>query len=68
MLNDKSEREPVLTSLGFCLRVVVNEKTLNLEKTTSIVLSVLMIIYDWTIYFLVIDTVHTISDWIVSLL
>ena len=28
------------TPLGFCLRVIVNEKPLNLEKTTSSVLSV----------------------------
>ena len=29
-----------VTPLGFCLRVIVNEKPLNLEKTTSSVLSV----------------------------
>ena len=29
--------------LGVCLRVIVNEKPLNLEKTTSIVLSVILI-------------------------
>ena len=34
-----------VTSLGFCLWVIVNEKRLNLEKTTSIVLSVLLLIY-----------------------
>ena len=33
-----------LTPLGFCLRVIVNEKPLNLEKTTSSVLSVLLLI------------------------
>ena len=32
-----------VTPLGFCLRVFVNEKRLNLEKTTSSVLSVLLI-------------------------
>ena len=32
-LQDKSK-----THLGFCLRVIVNEKPLNLEKTTSSVL------------------------------
>ena len=30
------------TPSGFCLRIIVNEKPLNLEKTTSIVLSVLL--------------------------
>ena len=34
-----------MTSLGFCLRVIVNEKPLDLEKTTSSVLSVLLLIY-----------------------
>ena len=34
-----------VTPLGFCLRVIVNEKPLNLEKTTSGVLSVLLLIY-----------------------
>ena len=34
-----------VTPLGFCLRVIVNEKLLNLEKTTSSVLSVLLLIY-----------------------
>ena len=34
-----------VTPLGFCLRVIVNEKPLNLEKTTSSVLSVLLLIY-----------------------
>ena len=33
-------------SLGFCFRVIVNEKPLNLEKTTSSVLSVLLLIFD----------------------
>ena len=41
------EREPDLrrmrvTPLDFCLRIIVNEKPLNLEKTTSSVLSVLL--------------------------
>ena len=34
-----------LPPLGSCLRVIVNEKPLNLEKTTSSVLSVLLFIY-----------------------
>ena len=33
------------THLGFCHRVIVKEKTLNLEKTTYSVLSVLLLIY-----------------------
>ena len=33
-----------VTPLGFCLRVIVNEKPH--EKTTSSVLSVLLLIYD----------------------
>ena len=33
-----------ITPLGFCLRVIVNKKPLNLEKTTSSVLSVLLLI------------------------
>ena len=37
-----------ITSLGFCLRVIVNEKPLNLEKTTSSVLSILLLIYGLT--------------------
>ena len=35
-----------LTPLGLCLRFIVNEKPLNLEKTTCSVLSVLLLIYD----------------------
>ena len=35
-----------VTSLGLCLRVIVNEKFLNLEKTTPSVLSGLLLIYD----------------------
>ena len=31
-----------VTPFGFCLRVIVNEKTLKLEKTTSSVLSVIV--------------------------
>ena len=34
------------TPLGFCLRVIMNENPLNLEKMTSSVLSVLLLIYD----------------------
>ena len=46
-LNNKTERESMrVTPLGFCLRVIVNEKLLNLEKTTSSVLSVLLLVYD----------------------
>ena len=33
-----------VTHLGICLKVIVNEKPLNLEKTTSSVLSVLLLI------------------------
>jgi len=33
--------------MGFCLRVIVNEKLLNLEKTTSSALSVLLLIYEF---------------------
>ena len=33
-----------VTSLGFCLKVIVNEKPLKLEKTTASVLSVLLVI------------------------
>ena len=39
-----------ITSLGFCLRFIVNEKPLNLEKTTSRVISVLLLIYVYIIY------------------
>ena len=35
-----------VTPLGFCRRVIVIEKPLNLEKRTSSVLSVLLLIYD----------------------
>ena len=38
-LNDKTEREHVRNSF------IVNEKPLNIEKTTSSVLSVLLLIY-----------------------
>ena len=34
-----------VTPLDFCLRIIVNEKPINLEKTTSSVLSVLLLIY-----------------------
>ena len=38
------QRECMLvTSLGFCLRVIVNETHINLEKTTSTVPSVIFI-------------------------
>ena len=33
-----------VTPLGLCFRVIVNERPLNLEKTTSTVLSVLLLI------------------------
>ena len=33
------------TPLGFCLRVLANEKPLNLEKMISSVLSVLLLIF-----------------------
>ena len=35
-----------VTPLGFYLRVIVNEKPLNLEKTISSVLPVLLLVYD----------------------
>jgi len=42
----KRQRESMrVIPLGYCLRVIVNKKTLNLEKTTSSVLSVLLLIY-----------------------
>ena len=36
------KRKPFLTPLGICFRFIVNEKTLNVKKTTSSVLSVLL--------------------------
>ena len=39
------QRSICIPPLGFCLRVIVNLKPLNLEKTTSIVLSVFLLIY-----------------------
>ena len=44
----QAEREPVLrrlcvTPLGFCLRVIVKEKYMNFEKTTSSIISVISI-------------------------
>ena len=39
------QRGICITPLGFCLGVIVNEKLLNLEMTTSSVLSVLLFIY-----------------------
>ena len=41
------QRSMRVIPLDFCLRVIVNEKSLNLEKTTSSVLSVLLLIYGW---------------------
>ena len=35
-----------VTPLGLCLEVIVNEKPLNFKKTTSSVLSVLLLIYE----------------------
>ena len=51
LLNYKTERKPVLrrmrvTPLDLCLRVIVNEKPYNLEKTISSDLSVLLLIYE----------------------
>jgi len=34
------------TPLGFCLKVIVDKKPLNLEKTASGVLSVLLLTYE----------------------
>ena len=39
------QRSMHVTPLGFCLGVIVNEKLLNLDKTTSSVLSVVLLIY-----------------------
>ena len=44
-LNYNTEREYARNSSGFCLRVIVNEKFLNLEMTSISVLSVLLLIY-----------------------
>ena len=45
-LNNKTERESRRclhgTPLGFCLRVIVNENPLNLEKTTFSVQSIIV--------------------------
>ena len=38
-----------ITPLDFCLRVIVKEQPLNLKKTTSSVLSVLLLIYAFNI-------------------
>ena len=38
-----------VTPLGFCLRVIVIENRLNLEMTTSSVLSVLLLIYGFLV-------------------
>ena len=51
-LNNKTERGHARNSLGFCLRVIVIEKTLNLERTTSSVLSVILLIYGCVFLFL----------------
>ena len=42
-------RHAQITPLDFCLRVIVNEQPLNLKKTTSSVLSVLLLIYAFNI-------------------
>ena len=42
-----------VTPSGFCLRVILNEKSHKLEKATSSVLSVLLLIYRCNVY-----TVH----------
>ena len=39
-------RKMRVTPLSVCLRFIIYEKPLNLEKTTSNVLSVLLLIYD----------------------
>ena len=39
------QRSITVTPFGFYLRVIVNEKPLNLKKTTSSVLSLLLLIY-----------------------
>ena len=48
LYSNSTERELVLRRLrvtpsGFCVRVIVNETHINLEKTTSRVLSVILI-------------------------
>ena len=39
------QRDIPVTHFGFCLSVIVNEKPLSVEKTTSSVLSVCLFIY-----------------------
>ena len=45
-LQDRERESMCIIPLGLCLRGIVNEKPLNLKKTTSGVLSVLKLIYD----------------------
>ena len=47
--NSRSMR---VTPLGFCLRIIVNEKPLNLEKKTFSVLSVLLLFHALYIYYI----------------
>ena len=49
MLFPVIQRGKGVTQLGFCLRVIVNEQPLNLKKTTSSVLSVLLLIYEFQV-------------------
>ena len=51
-----------VTPLGFCLRVIVNEKPLNLENTTPSVLSVLLLIYFLDIWLITIITKKSLSQ------
>ena len=49
-LQDRETRKSMhVIPLGFCLWVIVNKKPLHLEKTTSSVLSVLLLIYEYKI-------------------
>ena len=50
--NDKRQTDSMrITPLGFYLRVVVNEKPLNLVKTTSSVISVLSLLFGSNVVF-----------------
>ena len=46
-----------ITPLGFCLRVIVNKKRLNLKKRTISVLSVLLLIY-MQLFFILMQTLR----------
>ena len=48
-LQDRQREWMRLAPLGLRLRDIVNEKLLNLEKTTKSVKSVLLLIYEWVV-------------------